>query len=440
MAVPNYWVAEWLDENEIASDWEVAHCLNSGTGMTSALEIAEETTYYEEVSADNGNLANSIVAGRRLDLSGYLSCAHYDCLRKNIDTTFKHVWHYFDNIVVEGMSPLIFTDRFDNGNESAHRYLVNQLADQARMVLYLREIGADKFTVFAHKTYSYCQEHWLEHATTLGIAEAIDERGSEALIKRILDSSQVKIERMHDDTWGVSLSSSLLEDPRGYVVSTEGKPTPEDVAIQVINDFATGTISDVEIAKRLSLPLIEPTKWAFRNPRAKRKSARSVQQSTRPNANDIALSLSLPVFENLTTRDLIKIREDERPDFEAFRSELRKKINEELVAAKDGAPARVIARNIDENYLHPGLANIERKIRNSRQAVTKKTALDLTIAATGVGIGLIHTLPLMIAGGITALSGGIPIKSALDSYIEDKRSIKEDSLYFLWQVEQRARH
>ena len=50
-------------------------------------------------------LSDAIVAGRKLDLSGTASCPIYDCLRRNVDATFRRIWHYFDQIVVEGIAP-----------------------------------------------------------------------------------------------------------------------------------------------------------------------------------------------------------------------------------------------------------------------------------------------------------------------------------------------
>jgi len=47
-------------------------------------------------------------------------------------------------------------------------------------------------------------------------------------------------------------------------------------------------------------------------------------------AENVALELQLPVFNELTIGDFIKLREDEQPHFDRFRSALRQAISERL--------------------------------------------------------------------------------------------------------------
>lgn len=106
MATSRYWLAQWLDDNDIRHDWEIDHVLNSKSGRRNCLntirEASQQTQPEVTQNTDLSQLSDSIVAGRRLDLSGTVSCSSYGCLRKDIDSSFKRLWHYFDRIVVEG--------------------------------------------------------------------------------------------------------------------------------------------------------------------------------------------------------------------------------------------------------------------------------------------------------------------------------------------------
>ena len=446
MVASDYWVAQWLDENEVKSEWEIDHILHTPNGIQSATDKAEEAR--ESIEGNYGSypdlstLADSIVAGRRLDLSGRLSCPAYECQREDIDTTFKNVWHYFDNIVVEGASPIAFLHRFNERNHSAHFTALYQMREQARILLYLRSIGADRYIVFANKTFVFCQNHWLEHAKELGIAEALDEN-HDAIVRKIVESSTFSIEQVPGGDWSVDYTSSFFDSPSHLVLYGPERPTEEDAARALLEDFATATISDVELAKRLSLPLMEPTRLAIPNLKAGRTTKQSSRKKItggRPTVAEVALNLRLPVFDHLSTEDLLKIREDERPDFEAFRSALRTAIQEKITVAEGDMSASTVARTVDEEYLRPGLAEIERKLRASKQAVLKKTALDLAIGTAAAGVAALSHVPFMIAGGAAALGSSVPLAPAVQTYIEDKRSARMSDLYFLWRVGKRAGH
>ncbi len=445
MSGSDYWLAQWLDENEIASDWEIDHVLHTLPGQRALLtkiEEAEERLHgVGLVRPDEDLLTDSIVAGRRLDLSGSLSCPAYECLRKEIDTTFKNVWHYFDNIVVEGLSPRTVAESLQSKNDESRSLEVFTIKEQAKLLLYLREIGAEKFIVFANKTFHFCQEHWLEHAKKLGISDALNESKHQSLIDRIVKSSRFQILDHVGDTWHVEITGGIFDEPRSLVCVGEGEPTHEELACFILSNLATATISDVELARRLALPLLEPTTMTWLSSRSGRTASRkNAKKNSIPTLEDVAIALKLPVFDHLETRDLIKIREDERPDFEAFRSALRTAIRDRLSSATDSDSAVSIARSIDEEYLRPGLAEIERKARNNRQVLLKKTVVDLTIGSTAAGVAAITSVPLMIAGGAVALGSAVPLAPVIHKYIEDKRSIKMSDLYFLWHIGNRKKH
>jgi hypothetical protein len=174
-------------------------------------------------------------------------------------------------------------------------------------------------------------------------------------------------------------------------------------------------ILDVSVARRLTLPLVEPVSlpWISRPYRNGNK---------RKADDDAVIRVGLPVFDSLSTKDFLKLREDERPAFETFRAELRNAIQSEIAENPSNPPA-AIAKSIHNEYLRPGLAGIEQRIRSRRSALIKKTAVNLTIGTSAIAIGAIAGMPL-IGEGVAAL-GALPLAQIIHKYIDDGATSSE---------------
>jgi hypothetical protein len=317
MTFSDYWLAQWLDENEINSDWEIGHVLNAKSGIKSLeRSISKASHKYDSFYAEVLN--DSIVAGRKLDLSGSMSCPTYECMRRRIDSTFKRVWHYFDQIVVEGLAPRLLTEQIRTSNEEDLYLTFMMIREQARLLLYLREIGAERFVVFAPKAHAFCQEHWEQHARDLGLAAAIDESRRKKTIKKIIDTSEFAINE-DGNGWFVTVTGDYFSEPESKLliprkgVTVDCPPSRDDITAWIISTYATAMVSDVSLAQRLGLPLVQPVSlpWITRpyGTDSKRKAE-----------DDAVIRVGLPVFDSLSTQDFLKLREDERPAFEAFRT------------------------------------------------------------------------------------------------------------------------
>ena len=322
--------------------------------MHSSGSARDLTDEIQQANADIGNgvielpqrdrLRDSIVAGCRLDLSGVMGCPSYNCMRETIDSTFKRVWHYFDQVVVEGLSPQFLADEVGSKDEAARSRAFLKIRDQARLLLYLREIGTDRFIIFSHKTHNYCSDCWLQHAKELGIAAAMDESRRRKIAQELIKTSSLSIEQIDSYHWIVSISGKFFDDPfhlvfRGGDVSADPEPKLEDVVEYIIAYHGAAMISDVELSRRLALPLVEPVSMPWIT---SRKSQEASCQEV-----EVAVRLNLPVFDNLPVGDFIKIREDERPEFETFRAALRTAIQQRLAENDKLSPAE-IARSVEE--------------------------------------------------------------------------------------------
>jgi hypothetical protein len=431
MATTQYWLAQWLDANEVHNDWEIEHALRSKTGRQSlhaALHLAGHRMFEcpnpEPLNVGQSNEA--IVAGRRLDLSGAVSCFAFDCLRRAVDSTFKRIWHYFDQIVVEGLSPLSVMESLNTLDEDDHYWIFAKIYNHARLFLYLREIGAEPFVIFSDKTFKFCQQHWEEYAKHLGITLPTESQLGK-VIGKVVDSSNFKINQTAD-SWQASVTGEYFDEP--FEGNFAMAPTPEFLARLIVSNFSSARILDVGLARRLSLPLVEPmtTPWI-----SQRKSSR-----TPPEEWEVGIELNLPVFNSLTTKDFLQLRKDEQLNFEIFRGALRTMIRNQLNKNQKGPPGEV-AGIIEEN-LQQELRVIKKKVHNNRMALVKKTAVNLSIGTVATSIGDLASIPLWIAGGIATLGSAIPLAPAIHKYIDDNNSAKMPDLYFLWQADKKSRH
>lgn len=379
-------------------------------------------------------MKESIVAGRKLDLSGVMSCPAYECMRENIDSNFRRIWHYFDQIVVEGLSPIILCNEMSTmDTEEIMNDLRQRIFDQARVVLYLRSIGADRFVVFSHKPHAFCEVHWQKHAQDLGLARVLDEASRNSTVQRITKTSDFLIEDIAPGTWSATVTGKYFSKPFHSLVygpADAAKPEPENVARMVISQYAKAMVSDVGLARRLGLPLVESVHLPWRSANG--------SEGAKANEIETSIQLDLPVFDSLTTENFLKLREDERPDFEAYRAALLVALSAQSQKDPSRSP-QIIAKAVEDEYLRPGLAEIEKRVRRRRSALIKKTAVNLSIGTATAAIGAIASVPLVIES-LAAIGSTIPLAPIFHGFIDEGETIKMSELYFLWQADKKAKH
>lgn len=170
----DFWLYQWMDSYLVTSTQRAAALLQKAEPLEALRQIVYEAAQ-EKTSPPAGIIAsdeNIIVAGGNLDLSYDMACAHWDCRKKQVDGLFTHVWHYFDRIVVVGVSARDLNDQWDRYSNSES--LIEHLLDDIRVLLYLRNIGADDLLVFAEKPEK-CTQHWRKHAQEVGLRNALPE-------------------------------------------------------------------------------------------------------------------------------------------------------------------------------------------------------------------------------------------------------------------------
>src|SRR5262249_50567656 len=154
-----FWVLEWLDEKGVDTIEDVATLLRKPRTISDLRARAEAASEKQAIRPPENY---SVLAGTGIDLTGGHSvCPGINCMRSQVDTLFKRVWHYFDRIVArDAVTPLLL------GGAGPQANIADLLLSDLAPLLYLREIGADSLIDFVPK--HFCSE-WRKHAEEIGL-------------------------------------------------------------------------------------------------------------------------------------------------------------------------------------------------------------------------------------------------------------------------------
>ena len=423
--MPTYWLYQWLDEMEIRTEWELNNVLRDRAHFKRLAELHEADA---EANVRSIPISNSIVAGRSLDLSGSIDCGGYPCLRRDVDVAFLRMWHYFDGIVIASIEHRTTREAAQNDGDA---YIAQTfLMDHLRILLYLRSVNADQWVTFVDKDQGFIEDDWRPLARSLNVLDAFEGRRHEQIVKSIAKNTHFQVSRLRQGVWQVRLTGGYFTEPQRVTFSQRERPTIDDLSRRILANFGRAALEDVATAEQLGLPLAHPTTvpWI-----SSRKHV--------PTQEEVAIQLHLPVLSDLNVADFLKLREDERPAFEKFRKGLRDQIRSQLAAAGKGDTAARIAQNVEDDYLRPGLAEIEQKLRGSRKALVKKSAVSLGIGTSVAVVGAISSVPMMIAGSVVALGSAIPLAPLIGSYLDEtNKEMPMSELYFLWRLKKKGKH
>jgi hypothetical protein len=354
-----FWLYQWLDSYLVTSV-ERAMTLLKEPGPRAALkEIAEEASQAPLTSMPESG--PSIIAGGDLDLSGNIGCISFRCRRVQVDTLFSHVWHYFDTVAVVGSSPRLFLERLDDP-QRGEVPLMETLEHHIRLLLYIRNIGAEDLLVFVDKAPKESVD-WREQAREVGLAGSL--KIAEDLVRQLTREAKIDF-TAHEDHLHYELRHPAL---RRRFIGTVPYRKPTVSAKRRAADYAVGycmtqLISDIRTARSMSLPL------GIDYPIYERMLERAAKAQA-PTEADVAFHLKLPVLDGVEPELLLKIRRDESEHFEAFRDSLRGAIRERLDGQKTGDPQK-IAKEVKREIIDPALNDIERRLMEARKVLVSK--------------------------------------------------------------------
>lgn len=414
-----YWLLRWMDENGIRSDWHVDKFLKSRPMQRSLRDFVERIPYTTEPLPKGSRPDFVLTAGRGIDLSGDLECLSWRCKKGQVDRLFARVWHYFDKVVVVGIEADPLKEEVSQWSDQK-RHALEQMM---RLLLYLRNIGAEDLLLFRQKSPP-CKEHLADHFTEAGLPDPYPMFPQ--LVEDLVAEGHIRAVREHDDHIHFAFDHPLFMHSAFATVShvqvRQSESIKHAAAGAVVLGYVSRLASDALTAKRLNTPLGTDLGY-YRHMLAK------LTRTT--TAGDVALELQLPVLDGVNPADLIALRSAEAESFERFRSALRVAIAARLKEASPSASAIKVARDIEMDLIAPALADIERKLKKASAVVAKKAAIGISVGAFATTCGVLFDVTTLAAAGVAA---AMALLGAEFKHIEERRDVELSDLYFMWQA------
>lgn len=421
-------MARWLDEHGIRDKRNAARFLKNPKRIDELVATLLLTRPNDDPI--DGTDGTTIVAGKTIDLSGDLGCHHPDCLQKDVDKLFGRAWHYFDLIAVEGLAPArahsMLTSRSSESIEAFLGYVEN--------FFYIRSIGAEDLLIYRQKPHA-CADHLGEYAERYGATSILEQR--EEWVTSFSADAQIEQLEKHDDHWHYALNHPALEHTAYGTVRVARRKTKEpdqsSVCGDVFDTYAAGLVSDIGAARSMRSPLGTATMV--------HEDFLAGGPVQTPTVADALFNLDLPVVSGLSTKDLIKIRQENWQFFDAFRQALRDAASELVSkAAASETPYKDIARQIKDDVIEPELIRIRRELRVSTDLLTRKARVSLPVGSLATTVGLLDKSPL-VAIGFGAIVSAASIGTLLTDYkkyLDDRRGVMMSDMYFLWNAQRIA--
>lgn len=422
MSEGKLWLYDWIDTFEI-TDFRHAEELIKNSGLRRDLQKRAADVPFTVESISLGD-APTVVAGQAIDLSGQLDCFHWDCVKQQVDNLFSRVWHYFDRVVVVGPSAHQFSELLD---QDVRPEVVERLITYVRLLLYIRQIGAESLFVFREKRPP-CELHFEDHMREVGLDPAL--MLASDLVEQLANKAEISAEP-HEDHLDYTFNHPEFEHTVWGGVKKDAAKTDVQlrhaVTVSVLKKYLSSLASDIHSSRVLNSPL---GSTIYLHGQLLKIIKAGLDEA------DVAFELRLPVLQGVQPEVLLKVRQDEQSYFERFRQSLRLAIKERLDRSASG-DATKIADEIRRDLLTPALNDIEFRLKTAKTTLTKKIGVSVTLGAVTTACGLLTANPFLVAAGATPAVGYTI--AAGQKFIEEKRDISLSDMYFLWQAEQHSR-
>jgi hypothetical protein len=424
-AQSGYWLYRWIDDQGIRRTNDLFKVLRNRRAIDAFIERYEKAQQqpYTELRAPR----EALIAGRRVDLSGYLDCPHFECVQRHVDVLFGRTWHYFDTIVVDD-------PRLDLPADGDVRQFIWDVEQRVRLLLYLRQIGADNHLMFTKKVGGFCKLHFREYAKKIGVGldALFDDDLQNEVVRELLAGATVSIKGPREDGhWRYEINHPRIERIAGGYSHHDAdiRPTAEEVVRDAVGWYCAGLISDIAAVRDLKLPLLQVAEDIL--------LPYPVGNAT-VDESIVALNLRLPVLTGASAKEILRFKSDENAQFERFKSALRTAIREQISRAGSSSPEE-IAQAVIEEYINPELAEIKRGLEVTRRRLARQVNAGIAVGGATVTAGAIASIPLVIGTGVAAIATTVP---QIYKYYDGRSKLEMSDLYFLWKasLRHRARH
>jgi hypothetical protein len=416
-----HWLYRWIDEEGIKTPGNYIKAIRKRGSFDRIREISHQV--YSGPSSQRGNASTSVLASRRLDFSGAVSCPDFGCVQPVVDRLFSRVWHYFDTVVVdeEPLDHILFS-----GDD------INDLLQHVHLFLYLRNIGAEKYLEFTPKVSALCSDHFRQHAQErhLDLDIIFDQQFEQDVVDTLTSLGDFHTWFDEFTGWQYDIRHPTFGQLTGGIdhSNEQHRPSNEDAARTAFGKSCTALISDVSASRALGLPLFDTASDSW--------TSESLQNDA-PNDHIVALSMNLPVLSNVPIKEVLRYRDDNRASFEKFRSALRSAITEQIEETGSDSP-QAIADKVVATRVQPELADLETKLVGIKKTLARKIGANVAVTGAAVSVGAIENVPLIIAA--TAAASATSVYQTVNKSIDSKRKAVESGWYFLWKLQRKHRH
>lgn len=232
----------------------------------------------------------------------------------------------------------------------------------------------------------------------------------------------------------------LLGTPEFKSTENEGvfkftqKQEPESPAIDVFNAWVNQSVNQtarnhfIELNKRIALCDALGCMFVTEHKLESNILNINVDSSDiKSNTFNCAMKMEVPFLEQISSADLMSIRNNDGEAFQSFRSELEKGLRE---ARHESDPNRI--RSIIEDTQHE-LFEVQMSQIAPQVKYIKKTHLtEAVIAFAGLGLSV-------MTGGTSLLATGIAMAHGYKSSNDYKSKVTANPCHFLWNVKQKAK-
>jgi hypothetical protein len=317
---------------------------------------------------------------------------------------------------------------------SQRNAFIELLAGHIRVLLYVRNIGAEDLVDFIEKPRAWCAECFTPLVRALGVNSIED---YDPYVNDLIDRFDREADMQVAQTSTGQIGWVQVDHPKffekPYILMYDGSPRSEMpeitrryLAEEVVRDHVEGLLCDLGQAQNVQAPLGTTLKFY-----------KQILHEEAGLADEalVAFQMELPILQGVSPEILLKIRHDEQDHFDAFRNSLRTAIKERLSESAATDP-KGIAQEIRHDVIEPSLNNIERRLNTARSALVRKGAVSVGVGALTTTCGLLTANPLLITGG---LGTAMTTVAHINKYIEEARDVSLSDMYFLWRAQKHAK-
>lgn len=417
----SYWLYQWIDArgvrtvDQARAELVVPASVNQMRDLAASGEAVANTP---QMATDRFGL--SAAAG--LDLSGRLDCHHINCIKLQVDKLFRRTWHYFDYVVADDVWLHQVSRHWDDNRIGTS----SNFLDHIELLLYLREIGADRLVHFSPK-FPVQARNFEDAVARNGLAH-IDAMRNDIAHKLALEGTVAFLQGTSSADW--QFDSPRLEHSQWGKLDAQdrdGNPNEvrEQIAGEIVDRAFRQLVVDVAASRRLELPL-GATLYLHRQLLGDTPPPGDIRDRT-------AFALDLPVLANVDVVDLIALRDAEHDAFVRFRTAIRAAIAEQAQAGADERTSERIAREIRTDLVDNELAKIREILRQSKMTLESKGSGSILLGVLMTVAGVITQQPSMSVAG--AGIGGKGVLDALNESSAASARIRESDMYFLWKAQ-----